>query len=181
MSELVVGLTGVVVGFLLNEGATFWRKQREEVKQAKAVRTILHIEIIQNLNALQNFWDEANKVEGTDNFSSDESRAHYMVGRLRRLVFPSWSYKVWESQLPLLPNALNVNEIKQVNHFYNQLNDITVLYSKMLQRQSSGVRMLQNTEALLQYASDVEFSSGFWEDFQRFVLDLLQKGCPFSP
>jgi hypothetical protein len=107
---------------------------REEVKQAKAVRTILHIEIIQNLDALHNFWDEANKFEGTDNFSSDESRAHHMVGRLRGLVFSSWSYKVWESQLPLLPNALRVDEIKQVNHFYKQLNDITVLYSKLLQR-----------------------------------------------
>jgi hypothetical protein len=134
MSELVVGLAGVVAGFILNEGATFWRKQREEVKQAKAVRTILHIEIIQNLDALHNFWDEANKFEGTDNFSSDESRAHHMVGRLRGLVFSSWSYKVWESQLPLLPNALRVDEIKQVNHFYKQLNDITVLYSKLLQR-----------------------------------------------
>ena len=127
MSEAIFGVIGTIIGtiwgFVLSEWATRQREERTEKRQAGAIRTMLRLEISQNLASLRDFWGKVNQV--------DESEQDPDLARLRlarRMIespLPHWSHRMWESQMSLLTIGLSEEEIKQVHDLHNRLDAIT--------------------------------------------------------
>lgn len=118
----VIGaISGASLGFLLSE----WRQWRTGKRQAVATRTLLSLEIHQNLGLLREF---CHKIHEINELEQGSELALLNVNRLAELSWPQWSRNAWNSLLSVLPQALKDEQaIKQVNYFYNQLDTITAI------------------------------------------------------
>ncbi len=113
VNDALVGLLGVVTGFVLSEAAVWRRTRRAERRQRKALLSMLSNEVDFNLSLLElyvaAFSDDAQEV------SMDGVVALY------KHIFPGWNREVWQSQLPLLAVSLTPVEVNFLSLFYYNL------------------------------------------------------------
>lgn len=121
MRQAMIVIIGVIIGVLLDEIFIGVREKRKEKKQSKSVRTLISLEIDQNLSSLTEFW---NKL--TNGISSLAFRDQFV-----KMSIPNWSHNVWKSQTSFMPTALNEDEIKEIWNFHNQLNSITDIHTML--------------------------------------------------
>lgn len=203
MISAIIGVVGIVIGtilgFVLNEIARWWREKRAEKKQIRAVRTMLSLEIDQNLALLRDFWSKTKDVD----LPEDKPDRHnlILVRRLSESPLPLWSHKMWESQMPLLATALSEEEIKQVHRHHNKLDAITAIRTQLstLKEERHQYSMLQHeksksTEPLTRGMEQVrshfskrklekefcEKASLLWEGCEQIVGDLKHLGNPLQ-
>jgi hypothetical protein len=117
-------IIGAILGFLLSE----LRQWTTEGKQADRVRTMLKLEIDQNISLLRENWEYWNKAIQSNKSSQKISN---LCRSLRAIPLPQWSRRVWEGQVSLLPIALNEEENRKVDSLYSQLNKITKITSQL--------------------------------------------------
>lgn len=140
-------------------------KPQIQTKQENLVRTLLSVEIDQNLNALRKFWERANKPQ--------EHEAHYdldtlhlrLASRLADLRRPHWNNSILESQLLMLPHALSEGEIRRVYDLRDEIGAIADFYSKIVGSdfRNDKVRIL-----------------AFWQELDELVNQVLEKGNPLT-
>ena len=95
----IVPLLGVLLGFALAQ----WDARRRSRLEAAAIRTLLRLEIDDNLEEVRRYWAEA----------ADRS--------LEEMLPPAWQKEAWASQLPRLPAALGEADLVRVRRFYQRL------------------------------------------------------------
>lgn len=117
---------GTILGFLLTLGATGWQERRRKQELKHTVRTLLHLELEQNLIWLEDFW--RNKAQKFSGGTLDEVAFQKRISLIQELL-PTWSHHMWESQASVLPVALSEEQIKAVFHFHAQLDRFTTLRS----------------------------------------------------
>jgi len=96
MSEAIFGvigtMIGTILGFVLSEWAARQREKSTEKRQTRTVRTMLSLEIDQNLNLLRDFWS---KVRQVDESEQDPNLARSRLARrMIELPLPHWSHKM---------------------------------------------------------------------------------------
>jgi hypothetical protein len=175
---------GVILGFSLNAIATWLQEIRAEKRQARAVRTLLSLEIDQNLEILRDFW---NKMKGVDDSGQSTSKDYLRLAlRLIELPLPNWSHKAWESQMSLLVRALKDQEIKQVHNFHTQLDAISGIRSTLLalnvgnREEASPALLLQSGLANWFTKAFEPKASQLGEECEQIVRALLDKGNPLK-
>ena len=130
MTEAIVGVIGVLLGtalgFGLNEYAGRKQEARTEKMQVRSVRTIVSLEIEENLRLLWQFWRSVEALpDEADRDAMNFSR------RLIQVPLPGWSHGAWESQLSSLAAALTAREIRQVHVHHNRLERITAIRAQL--------------------------------------------------
>jgi len=183
--EAVLLLIGTILGFALNELATRLRENRTERKEARAVRTLLSLEIDQNIALLKEWWGEVTEAD-----SPEEDPDHYrrvVANRLIELPLPSWSHKMWESQTLLLPVALKREEIMQVYDIHSGLDRLAAIRSALVAAQREQQEDWRSARGESGGASLLGLSLRFyhiapqlWPECERIVNELLAKGNPLA-
>ncbi|MGR3309264.1 MAG: hypothetical protein ACUZ77_00670 [Candidatus Brocadiales bacterium] len=169
-------IIGTILGFGLNEITRLFREKRTEKKQAQAVRTLLSLEIDQNLALLRDFLGKVKHVDMSK--EKPVPRPLIMAQRLIELPLPCWSHKMWESQMPLLATALNEEEIRQVHLHHSKLDTITDIRTKLYEE----VKPLRDGE-ISEWASYrlSEKVPPLWEECERIVSKLFALKNPLQP
>ncbi|TMS41421.1 MAG: hypothetical protein FGO69_08440 [Methanobacterium sp.] len=127
---IILGFSGVVIGFILNELNSFLKEKKKEKKLTKNIRTLISLEISQNLELLnkllENFGNIDREKNPTEHFINFD-----LAQRLINLPLPPWRHIRWDSQTIELASALNEYEINRIANFYNDLDALNSIQSKL--------------------------------------------------
>ncbi|MBD2609638.1 hypothetical protein H6G81_35425 [Scytonema hofmannii FACHB-248] len=105
-------VTGVILGFLVSE----FRQWKTELQQFDTVRTMLRIEIKQDLELLNELRQKIKQSSQPIDFFRDNPP-------------PQWNPIIWKNQVLLLPLAFTTEEINQIYKLYNEFDDVIKNYS----------------------------------------------------
>jgi hypothetical protein len=124
--EIIIGFGGVLLGFILSEISTWMRERKSEQQQAEATRTLLSLEIEQNLVLLRSFWERVSKAkEGKED---EEEITLLITSAIADRPLPSWSHRAWESQMGVLPQAISSHAILgQIHTHHTELDAIAAI------------------------------------------------------
>ena len=189
-------ILGTVIGHFLSERAAKNRESRLEEKQVRSVRTLISIEIDHNLSLLKKFWKKISS-EGIDE-QDQERKKRILAGRLIESPIPAWSEAMWESQAPLLANALNAEEISGTHEHHAGLlairtiqqtlsvwdsNDRKIDIANQISGPGGGAQSALAGVASHSYMVSNEFprnAPSLWVEFETIVQSLIKKGNPIQ-
>ncbi len=148
----LIGAAGGLVVWLCN---WLWLLHSER-KIRTRIRTMLSIEIEENLTALRAFSSAAqNHVTFTASHLANIQR----LDQLAIAPLPKWKHDIWAGLLASIPLALQEQKIREVHQFHMDLDELT-----RLKMSSSG-----------------ESSGHAWFDnFEAKINALLQRGNPLK-
>jgi hypothetical protein len=125
----IVGtLVGVHRGAQLAENSALERERRAKEEQRASVRTLLRLEIEENIKGIWQTLDLASRAEAAESLVN--LRPDSVIGSARKLAeLPSaeWSFLAWESQLAKVTAALDSTEVRAVHEFYAGLNRLSAI------------------------------------------------------
>ena len=160
-------LVGVFAGLLLGLIGTWALELRRERRQVQAVRTMIRIEVEQNLRILEK-WDEVLPARGAPviveetpeernrrEWAEVEHRAKAMVDH----PLSSWIQLAWTSQTTIIPRTFNPTEIERIAAFYAALNEISAICTSLVEADSA------DRTAILSYGAD-------WQPPQKYIYEL---------
>ena len=177
-------ISGVITGFLLNEINT----RRKEKRQIQSVRMLISLEIDKNIEMLYDLWDKVNKID-PDNENEDKmTNSEY---KLINLPSTYWKNESWKSQISFLPIALNKDEIRKVNDFYDDIENIKSIQLSLLslaEEDAKGWRAVNSKHGMfISYKDLPVFPEAFkqrapalWAEFEKITLKLLENRNPLS-
>jgi len=128
--EAVLVAFGVILGAAMTELSTWWRERRTDRKAAKRVRTMINVEIAQNLSLARDYFDSLKKIyiddDVPDRHREPEPDPMWIayVWRFVSLPLPPWRSAMWESQLAELTTALSENQIMQCHRHYGHIDTV---------------------------------------------------------
>jgi len=171
---------GIILGFILNEVTAWLREKRKDKKKKLAFRTVLDLEIEQNLSVLNKFW---NKIIDIGNFlqDSDEARNSKAL-KLIETPIPIWSRKVWEGQISYLALSLNVQEIKEIHKLYCNLDTIIAIQSRLeILRNEKDIKIAQYPVAFRSQEEQFQHKSReLVKECEQIVREIVEKGNPIG-
>lgn len=176
-------VVGTMLGFTLNEVAV-WRRERSEKKeQAKKVRLMVTLEIDRNLDLLQEFWEVVNQEDLT---KKSETQAYIQLAEQFAVSpLPHWSHAIWQSEIPMLPLALNEKEVRAVHRLYTNFDMIESIHSSLsvleLDRQEER-RATKGKESIgLRSFVTPKFyklAPEIWLQCEKVINEIIQQGNP---
>jgi hypothetical protein len=173
-------LLGVIIGFSLNFVRESYKESRIRRYEQESVRTLVRLEIQQNIDELHIFWNRFKELD--KNITDPKRQISARVIKLSKSPIPSWSYKAWESQMLKLPAAFKSEEIVQIQNSYKRLKQISSLLDLLPDRKIAIGTTLATTyhldEVMPIWNDDNE--SSFWKDFEDLVLCTLNAGNPIE-
>lgn len=116
MSEVLWGLIGVVVGFLMELVATQWREHQTEKAEINSTRTMLALEVEQNLERLHDLWGAIEKAIPRYSGTGSLEEAEWAYALLS-IPWPGWDRRAWDELTGRIPRALKSEKIRQVHPF----------------------------------------------------------------
>ena len=201
MTDVIIGVIGsiicVLIGFLLSEIRNWIHEKSKEKKQSESVRTIISLEIEQNLSLLENFWKRLNnfiKEEKDKDIKDKDSISTKLSYRFIEMPELNWNHKFVESQLSFMSLAFNKDEINKIMNFHSQLDAITEIQKKLSFIKNKAdekgyTRASQMKSAdifghlVASYTSNSTFikkAPELWGECERIVLEVLDKGNPLN-
>lgn len=132
-----VGIFGAVIGAILGFLISEFRQWKTEGQQAQTVRTMLKIEINQNIDALREFGRKINLDKSNENmciFKLNDDELLYIPVSIKSNSLPESNRKIFNSPALILPLALALNreEIKDVNILYGKIDQISDKHSQLI-------------------------------------------------
>ena len=103
------------------------------------------------------------------------------------MPLPSWNQVMWSKQAPLLAISFTDKEIIEISSFYNCLQKLKSIYTKLLDLDAKD-REYNSTYA----GNGVDFSSiprserfheeapGLWDEFEDITVGLIEEGTPLD-
>lgn len=116
LSSGFVAIAGVVVGFILTGVYNYYTEKGKEKRLKKNIRTLINLEIKQNLNLLKEFYKNVKNIKTVKNPTEKQLIDEYSR-RLIELPLPPWRHTRWDSQTATLPLALSNDEISNIAFF----------------------------------------------------------------
>jgi len=107
-----VSVGGAILGFILSHLLLLHRDKKRLEREANALRTLINLEILDNLKHLHLYWEKLLVSE-----ASDTSRPYPAIPQ----PLPPWGSKMWESRIDLLPVALTDAELRKIFKFYKDI------------------------------------------------------------
>jgi hypothetical protein len=138
----LLGVFGILGGWVLGILSAIVIDLRKDRVQAKRVRKLITIEIKQNLDLFNNFWDRAQQSAILQNDSVIEGMKIYpertwqLKGyEILRIPLPHFLHTIWDHQIPLLALALDEKGIADANQFHARFDRLTICYTEMADKQ----------------------------------------------
>ncbi|MDX6498102.1 MAG: hypothetical protein QOG23_1362 [Blastocatellia bacterium] len=136
-------IVGVVVGFLLGQVANVTGWLISSRKEKRLSRLLVALEINQNLALLRDYWHnvalppnvETDKARGVTRVP--EIEADRLARRAVEIPLPVMSNKALNSQLAVLPKALDEKTIRLTWHLYEQLDQVVALHAWLVEIMSN--------------------------------------------
>ncbi len=120
-STLKAAWIGAVAGFVVWFFSWLWTLWSDR-RARKRIRTMISIEIQDNLSSLREFCAA---VEERVTFTNASHLANMQRGdTLSAIPLPEFSHRIWESLTPSIPLGLNENEIREVHRFHALLDEL---------------------------------------------------------
>jgi hypothetical protein len=178
---LVGVLLGVILGFLLTEFGAQRQQEQSEERQRHSVRTILSLEVEENLRLLWFYWGTVKKLpDGADGDAITRSR------RLSQVPMPGWSHRAWESLVGSLAVALSAQEIRYVHIHHSRLDQITAIRAQLsdfAEKQEAKLSSLEGIRGRVESMADSSRpfdrnAAELWASCERTVGELYKRGNP---
>lgn len=120
------GLVAAGIGFGVNELVTRRSLMKAQKGQRQRVRTLLRLEIEQNLEFVQDLLDQSTQPQ-------EGSAAADVEQRLGLISLPAapWHRVAWEQLIAQLPDVVSESTIRNLFGFYSSLEIITQLQRRM--------------------------------------------------
>lgn len=126
----IIGVSGALLVWL---ASWLWTLHIER-RTGTRIRSMLSMEIDENLQTLQGWWKRTNNSA----FTSDSPMAGVQhVDAVRTLKLPIWSHRVWQATVQLVPMALNEAQYREVHRHHHSLDQLSALKKLDNQRPSS--------------------------------------------
>jgi hypothetical protein len=125
-------IIGVVVGYFLSQFTTFvvwWFSQRRE---KHAIRTLIGLEIEDNLSLLYDYWNDVSLDDELEEFKH-EVRADRLVRRAVGIPIPMFSKKAFDSQLTNFTKVYSTQEMRRIWGIYRELSQIEPLHATLVE------------------------------------------------
>lgn len=172
-----LSLAAGVVGFILAQVVDRQKSRREQAARNDGARRMIRVEIEQNLAALNAI------ARSTDTPEADEDvRREEQIASLPEL---RWSHRLWESQLPFVPDALIVDEIELVAAFHESLARLTTIRQRIAECEDDRDEAIARTEGNPWHAGAgnaqfLERAKPLAVEFHKTVKQLIADGNPIK-
>lgn len=197
MTDVIIDVIGPIIcvlfGFLLSEIRNWIHEKSKEKKQYESVRTIISLEIEQNLSLLENFWKKLNnfiKEEKDEDNEDKDSISTKLAYRFIEMPELNWNHKFVESQLSFMSLAFNKDEISKIMKFHSQLDAITEIQKKLSfiknkadEKGYTRASQMKSADIVGSLVASYTSNSTFikkvpelWGECERIVLEVLDKG-----
>lgn len=114
----VIGAAGGFAVWLLNWLWILYSERRLRIR----IRTMLSIELEENLEALREFLSTAQKSVTLNKSPLTGIQSH---DQFFTFPLPTWKHDIWAGLTASIPLALKEQEIKEVHHFHFKLDELT--------------------------------------------------------
>lgn len=176
-------LLGVYIGSKLNETTSRRMKEKDEKRQIESIRTLISLEIDQNLESLKNLWNKLKE-------NSEDNDSLSLAQKLVKIPLPNFKHVIWEKQTSLLTISFEKEEIKNIYSIYSALDDLNLIYHKLnfliieeKQKTKSGVHKVSRVEEMMSWMSKSSFEVDtpvLWLDFEEKTQKLIKNGNPLK-
>lgn len=152
MEAALIAFGGIILGASIAEILTWWRERRTDRKAAKRVRTMINVEIAQNLDLARDYFDSLMKVYVDDDVPPGyqepmpDNMSIVYVWRLVSLPLPPWRSAMWESQLSELTTALSESQIMQCHRHYGHIDTVTAVKATLTGLREESLARAQRPE-----------------------------------
>ena len=173
-------LLGVVMGFLLNFLRDSYEHKLTRKEERNSVRTLIKLEIQQNIDELRIFWNQSNEMD--DSILDPKEKISIKVRNLSKTPIPFWSYLAWESQMSKIPIVFKSEEIVQLQSVYKKFRQTSNILNLLPDRKINIGMTIATTYKVGEIVPINNYvnESSFWNDFENLVLDILHVGNPLG-
>ena len=170
---VVIGALSAFLGFRLEKG-----ERRREAKERKCkIRSVLSLEIKQNLDEVDGFWVEVqaeiNKKEKPA--KGPEQKAY----RLAIIPLPTFTRIMWESQATYLPEVLEPDEFGSANQLHALFNTLTTIHRYLEQQRPDAEGQPKGPKKTEKNPWE-KYSPGQWYAFESAVEKIKKIGNPLA-
>lgn len=130
-------ICGTILGYMLSEVSSWMRDRRYRKRQARAVRTLISLEVDYNLELLRELRLRVNNiaVERIASYSRPELVAKALTKLTRISPPPLWTADLWKSHTHLVSTALHENEILAVYNVHHQISVLSAILDRASQEE----------------------------------------------
>ncbi len=180
---LIGTLSGAFFGVRWKESVINKREEKKEKRQIDSVRSLITLEINQNLKSLKELWNKINE-DNLDGNNEDIEQDYQKVNLSRKLIqlpLPNWKNVMWEDQTSLLAISLDEGEIKKIYDIYAALDDLKSIYKQLLNLKGDEKEQLRSKyRAMRGPTIFLVGSPQLWTNFRGTTLKLLKNGNPLE-
>lgn len=166
----VIGtLVGAYFGYVLNETAIKKKEEKDERRQIKSVRSLISLEIDQNLKSLEDLWNRVNEDNIKEKDNENLNSTYIKINLSRKLIgfpLPNWKHKMWEDQTALLAISLSEEKIKKIYNIHSSLDDLKSIHNKLLNLRYEEKEQLDNKFYALRPTTSFLRAPEFWTDLK---------------
>lgn len=172
------------MGYLISAGDRGWRERSAERSRAKSVRTLLGLEIEQNLLLVIRLKNTL--VWSGETEDDPQNEALKKARTLIQSPLPPWSHEVFASQLSIVSEVLQPSDIAEVYEHHNHLDAITSIRTVLTQlsqqqaAENAHLRSGSGAIPLMAIPSSVfyENAANLWEECKHLIEALERIGNP---
>lgn len=193
MSQTSLGpIIGVIIGFLLSQAANVVAWLLSTRREKHLVRLLVALEIEQNLALLGDYWHNVSLPPDADEEESPSKVIEVEADRLARravlIPLPVLSDTAFNSQLRVLPKALDETKIRSTWRVYKEIAQIKALHAWLHQIASTPTSDTDSfpsasrailSEGMLSATFNTKKASAIY-DLRRTIQLLLNEGNPLS-
>ncbi|MEW6085529.1 MAG: hypothetical protein AB1607_13125 [Chloroflexota bacterium] len=181
------GLLGVILGYVLSEQAAKRREERERGRRNESSRELIALEIDMNIKELKELWDEISKDWKDQDELTNQPSKRDLAKKFIERPFDAFSKKAFESQYPIMADALNSLEVIQVFQFYDRLKGVENIREKL--DSSMQLQMTEERNAVVETKGlsrafkphprpfDNQ-AAGLWDECRSLISQTFAKGNP---
>lgn len=181
---------GVILGTVMSELSFWLREWRTDKRAAKRVRTMINVEIAQNLDLARDYLESLTKDfvdSGTPpgyRESEPDDISYVHAWRLVSLPLPPWRSVLWESQLSELTTALSEKQIMQCHRHYGHVDTVAAVRATLVGLHAESLSLAQRQdESKARIKIDVRYSDEapeLWAQCERSLRLMLGAGNPLA-
>ncbi len=178
-SPIMATILGVMLGLASSEFSNWRRDRKRRSRKKNSTRTLISLENERNMVLLKEFWYKLNDTE--DNEAEKDEDKIDLSHRLIKMPLPAWNDVMWIKQAPLLAITFTDKEIIEISSFYNCLQGLKSIYTKLLDLDAKD-REYNSTYAgngvdlasLPRSKRFHEEAPGLWDEFGDIALKLIE-------
>jgi len=170
--NLFSGIIGAILGVL---GVWYWQ-WRIEKKQVAAIKTLIIIDIENNIEALNKFYTGIinKKVEY-------QYKEVIWIDRVLEQDLPCWKRSVWDEKSVLMARALSKEKIIEIEKFHDLLSKISKFHQKCrsLKKEEKEKKLEGSNKSTHEIMENMVFTVNqeeLWQEFDELVQEILKFG-----